>query len=455
LKALVTLALCAIALLAGSRAVTPAPSEARQGIEIRSNVAASRFPNGVSFTLFTASNADITAVRLRYRILPDSANISGRPMCTTGMVVNCSLTVGGSAQAFLVPGVDIVYSWEIEDAAGGRLETPQERITYEDDRFQWLSTTEGVVTAYYYSGTDESNLSLLRTANETINRIGTLVGTRVDFPVKLWIYATANDMRPAILSARRISPNANNPTTLGEVVYSDTALVSRDTQALDIVRHEVTHIVMRQAFKGALTDPPAWLDEGLAVYSQNNLLPDEVQALELAIRRNRVLSITTLTSNTLTQTDTSLFYAQSWATVKYLIDTHGPEKFARFLAALRNETTNNAMRQVYSFDQSGLEDEWRKAVGLPPADASAPAAETSPTARSGTATPRPAATATPQARGQQPTAVPQRPSSRNTGGGDSNTTTLLVVGLVGLATAGLIGVGVYYYIYNARSRPGP
>ena len=363
-RALLALVVTA-AVAMGAGAASPPALEA-EGIQVVSQTAQSRFPGGVAFTIFLSSSAEINSVRLNYRILPDGAIVAGRPQCTTGTSINCSLTVGNSAQAFLVPGVDILYSWDIADAAGARLETPQARVTYQDDRFRWESMSSGVVTAYYYSGSDDANRSILNAAATTLERMSTLVGTRIDFPVKMWIYATARDMQPAILSQRGIRPNTSNPTTLGEVVFSDTALVSRDTLPLDIARHEITHVVMRQAMKGSLTDAPAWLDEGLAVYAQNQLLPDEISALELALRRNRPLSIFSLTSSTLTQTETSLFYAQAWSTVKFLIETYSPAKFTEFIAALRTDTTSNALMKVYGFNAEGLEDRWRQSVGLPP-----------------------------------------------------------------------------------------
>jgi len=441
-RALAVAALLGVILAAALVGLPPTPAAA-DGIEVQSQAAQNRFPDGVEFTVFVASGSEIASVRLRYQILPDGTTVFGRPQCTAGAAVNCSITVGGNASAFLVPGVDITYSWEIQDAAGQKLETPEARYTYRDDRFRWESMSEGNVTLYYYSGSEQSNRGLLRAARETIDRMSQIIGTTVDLPVKVWAYNSASEMRAAILSNRRIPPNANNPTTLGEVVYSDTALVSRDTQALDIVRHEVTHIVMRQATKGALGDPPAWLDEGTAVYAQNSLLPDETQALDLAIRRGRPLSIFSLSSSTLTQTDTSLFYAQAWSTVKYLIDAYGAAKFAQFIAAFRAETTNGALQKAYGLDQLGLENEWRRSVGLPQVTA-------------GSATPRsserPLPTIVPfGAGGEQgagPEATPVGPGQGDTKPGEANDggTGLgpAVIAGAAIAAAALLGGGALY-----------
>ena len=102
-----------------------------------------------------------------------------------------------------------------------------------------------------------------------------LLGTHVGFPVKVYLYDSAEDMRPAALSATE-SPE-EGVITLGEVFFSDTAVVSFDVRPQDILRHELAHIVIRQALKGPFGDLPAWLDEGTAVYAQSELLSNEKQ----------------------------------------------------------------------------------------------------------------------------------------------------------------------------------
>ena len=439
--AIILLALVALALFARSPTAAPARAE---GIDIKAQTVQNRFPDGVMFTIFVTSTADINDVRLQYRVLPDGANVSAKPTCTTGSAVNCTFAVGATASAFMVPGVEILYSWQIKDSAGNSIETPQASATYEDDRFSWESISDGNVTVYFYSGSDQSNRSILTTARETIDRMSSLLKTTVDFPVKVWSYETASQMRPAILSNRRIPPNASNPTTLGEVVYSDTALVSRDSQPLDIVRHEVSHIVMRRASKGSLGDAPAWVDEGFAVYSQNRLLPDETTALDLAIRRNRVLPIFSLSSSTLTQTDTSLFYAQSWSTVKFLIDTYGPDKFAQFIAAFRSNGTDGALKAAYGFDQLGLENQWRKSVGLPEVTSQGGGTGAGAAGAIPTIVPFGA-----QGSGSGAAATPESGGAGQTqaNGSDSGGSDGLVIGigaLTAVVVLGLLGAGVYF-----------
>jgi hypothetical protein len=345
---------------------TPAASA---DIEIRSVAANNQFPDGIRFSLFMDSDSEITEVRLRYRILPGDINASVLPNCTGGN--SCDVLVGSTRDSYMVPGAEVVYFWEVTNADGESVKTDEQTVTYEDDRFEWNELTDGNLTVHYYFGDEETQRTVLNIAQETIERFEQLERTTIDFPVKIWVYQTATEMAPAVASRRGAGPN-DSVRTLGEVGADDTALISRDTDFLNIVRHELTHVVTNHATAHHLADLPTWINEGLSVYAQNNLLPSEEAAFELAIRRDAVLPITSLGAAARGSAgDVSVFYAESGSIIAFMVDVLGQEKFGDFLDALAEDTVDGALETVYGFDTLGLENEWRKAVGLPEVDAAA------------------------------------------------------------------------------------
>ncbi len=354
--------LMTLALIAASGLPAGAPTASAE-IEIRSEAARNQFPDGIRFSLFMFSDAEITEVRLRYRILPGGVNASVIPNCTGG--TSCNALIGSTRDSYMVPGAEVVYSWELNDSSGAQLTTEDQTVTYEDTRFDWLELTEGGLTVYYYFGDEDTQRIVLRVAQETIERFEQLERTMIDFPIKVWVYRTAADMAPAIASRRGSGPD-NSVRTLGEVGADDTALVSRDTDFLNIVRHELAHVVTNRATQHHLADVPTWLNEGLSGYAQNDLLPSEARALDLAIRRNTVLPITSLGAAARGNAgDVSIFYAQSGSIVTFMVEVLGEQRFGDFLDALAFDTIDGALMDVYGFDRLGLENEWRKAVGLP------------------------------------------------------------------------------------------
>ena len=157
-------------------------------------------------------------------------------------------------------------------------------------------------------------------------------------------------------------------------MYSDTAMVSADVATLDITRHEVAHIVTREATKGPFGIPD-WMNEGII-----RLLADRARSRattprsQAAIRSDNVLSMPELNSSASGRAASTvgLYYGQAGSMVKYLVDTYGDEKFAELLRTFKEGSTpDKAFQTVYGFDQLGLENEWRESVGLDPRTASA------------------------------------------------------------------------------------
>jgi hypothetical protein len=352
--------------LSGWQAGRPALGQAQQGIDVHSQEASNDFPKGIIFKLDFESEEPAKEVRFHYAIAPDGSQAYGVPECTGTTSVQCTFDLKSTPDNFLIPGVEITYFWEITDQAGRTVETAHDRCMYQDDRFHWKSLSEDGLTVWFYAGSESDMRSLLSVGQDTLTRMGSLLGTEVDFPVKVFVYDSAEDMQPVLL-AGQISPE-HGVITLGEVVVSDTAVVARDVSPSDILRHELSHIVLRTAVKGPFSDLPAWLEEGVAVYGQSQPLPDMTSALEAAIKSNQPFTIRSLSSASVGASggSVSLFYGESYSVVRFLIDEYGEQKFRDLLAAFREgNRTDDALMQVYGFDQDGLENAWRQSVGLP------------------------------------------------------------------------------------------
>lgn len=343
-------------------AILATPSAHSQtGITVTDSSARNDFPNGLVFSV-TVEGADIDEVRLAYEIAPDGVRATALPECTAGTVSTCQYVLAGGQRALLIPGAEVTYFWEIT-SGGETIETEPQVIDYMDTRFTWQTLSEGNLTVWWYAGDEDEARGILTAGRESLDSIGALLQAPVDFPVKIFYYETASDMQPAI-----ISDAGQGVITLGEVVYSDTAMVSADSSPGEITRHEIAHVVVREALRGPF-DVPVWLNEGTAVYAQIQPLANQLQAVESAIRSNTVLSVRSLSSSSsgATGSRVSLFYGQSWSVVNFLIETYGEEKFAELFANFRGgNSTAGALEEVYGFDQDGLENEWRASVGLPP-----------------------------------------------------------------------------------------
>ncbi len=113
------------------------------------------------------------------------------------------------------------------------------------------------------------------------------------------------------------------------------------------------------------TTVPAWLNEGLAVWSERNTRIAYQMALDSWLREREAPSLRTLISFPRDHRSNFTAYLQGWSVVRYLMDTHGREKFQALFRALP-EGEEAALQQVYGLSVDGLDAAWRESVGLQP-----------------------------------------------------------------------------------------
>ena len=337
-------------------------------VTVTINRVESIFPEGLLFNFAASSASMITDVRLRYEIQERGRGVIStvQPDFEPSDSISLSYTLDGNSppRIYIQPGAVIDYFWELKVAGGETFTTEVVTTSYEDIRFEWKTISGGVVNVHYYADSEDMAVAMLEAAGETLEEMEALLGAKVDFSVQVWLYASPDDMRPAFpLRSERFDSQV---LTLGARVADETILVLGSRDALDTFRHELTHVITFVAGEGDFGSLPAWLDEGSAVYAQNN--PGAFKtALDRAVSRGNVLSLPSMTSPTGNPAAVNLFYGQSWSIVSYLVDTFGAEKFAKLFSTLKGGSTiDDALLSLYGFDQSSLEDQWRGSVGLPP-----------------------------------------------------------------------------------------
>ena len=350
----------------------PSAVGAQSAPEIVDGGVTNLFPDGMEFAVSVSSDSPIEDLRLRYTVLPDGTAAIGQPEFDEGTTVETIFTLAGNnpPKIYLSPGTVIEYYWDATDADGDESRSETQTFFYDDARFDWEIVSGDGVTIYYYAGSEGDAEEMHAVALESILEMSALLQTEVPFEVEVWIYDSTDDMRPALQA--RSETYESQITTAGVRVASNTVLVLGNA-SFDTLRHELTHVVTKQAGESAFGALPAWLDEGTAVLGQS--APGGFgSAIEGAISRGNVLSVREVSSYPGDPDKVSLFYGQGWSLVSYLIDEYGEEQFAALFAEVKSgKRIENALQAVYGFGQDGLEDEWRAANGLPPRVTPAPA----------------------------------------------------------------------------------
>jgi hypothetical protein len=406
------------------------------------------YPRNLTFTLSARSDSEITDVSLHYAIAGRRTSALGKPdEFTPGTRVDTKVTVQVNSAAGYIPvGSAFRWHWEVLTADGATTSQPEQEFFYLPPGQAWESV-EGEFMAVYYHGNQRALATEYLEAGEaTYQKVGQDLFniTLQQVPINVILFANEREMDPARPGAGAGSFDAA-VTTCGTKVSNDIVLVIPQscgtTDRTDTLRHELGHILNQTAGEGSLGKLPSWLDEGTAVYAQSTPGNGYLGAFQSAARRNQLIPFAQMGTPSGDASKVNLFYGQSYAMVRYLIDKGGPPQYAEFFATIkRGSRFDEALKQVYGFDLAGFEEEFRAAAG------SAPSANptAAPTQRPQQQQPTAAPTARPQQRQPTPapTAAPAASSDSDDDGFDRT-----VLGLVGASVLFAL-VAVFFYLVS-------
>ncbi|HLF04196.1 MAG TPA: peptidase MA family metallohydrolase [Dehalococcoidia bacterium] len=354
------------------------------GIQVTSQGAESQFPDQMRFYLTARSPDEINEVRLFFKKSGQVSSAYRAVEFTPGITVNGQTLIRlGLGDAYLPPGAELQYYFELRDRGQRVLRTPTQTFLYEDTRLQWRSITGGLITVYYSGGVTEARAkAVLEASQESMTRMLPVLGIQPTRPLRIVAYGSYQDMRGALpFRARAVQEQL---VTEGQAFTDERVLLvlASGSGIRGITAHEFSHLLVAEAAGTAIQRVPAWLNEGLAEYANPEPMPSYDQYLRRAIQDGKLQPLWHLIVFGGTPEDIIIAYGHSSSVVEYLITTHGEAKIAEVMRALKTTLDiDRALEQVYGFDQYGLDSAWRKSMGLqpsPPRQTAQPPTATSP-----------------------------------------------------------------------------
>lgn len=363
----------------------------------------SRFPDGLHFDVSITSAEEIVEARLRFRVLGEQVSRNAPLEFEPSRNVSAQLLVRtDTAPRYIPPGAEIEFSVEVTGAGGVVTESEPQRFVFLDPRHEWTRIDAPGVYLHYYGGQEGRARRALEAAQETLERMGALMGIDETGTLRLTVYNSIGDMRRALPPRSQVQEGVL--VTEG-VSFGDTGVVlllGGNPEVEGVAAHETVHFLMRFAVGRGANVVPAWLNEGLAEYAN----PFPSRSFQTIFSRrlydNTLLPLTSLTSPPGRPEDNLLMYGQSESVVTYMVETYGAEPLQALLVRLgEGDTIDEALTAAYGFDRTGLEHEWRTSIGAPPLAATP--------SRSALPTPIPRPTLVPFGVGGTPPPEPTQP----------------------------------------------
>ena len=363
-----------MALMLSISLLTITPAFASPALSVTTNEIILNFPESATFRASFTSDVEMTSVVLEYGNEQQTCGevvAKAFPQFTPGKTVDAEWTWEMRQSGSLPPGAQIWWRWRVTDANGRETVTETQTSTWLDDTHPWQTMNNGeFLRLYWYEGDAAFANDLSQAASNGLRFNETQSGLKAEAPIDIYIYASTDDLKEAILY---------EPSWTGGQAFPDQNIVILGISPYDLewgrdaIAHELTHVLVGHLTFSCLGDVPTWLNEGLAVYSEGELDPASQSQLEDAIRDDTLLTVRSLSSGFSEVSDKAyLSYSQSYSVTKFLIETHGQEKMTSLLVSLRDGVTiDEALMQTYGFNIDGLETAWRQAIGARPPPVSA------------------------------------------------------------------------------------
>lgn len=149
------------------------------------------------------------------------------------------------------------------------------------------------------------------------------------------------------------------------VLKSPRAIRSSRVQLEKTFIHELTHILLGQAFSGH-APVPRWLNEGIALYLAREWEIDRVFAMTHAVLTGSLIPLVELTHAFPEDREKrERAYCQSFYLIAFLISQHGTEQFRNFIRLYSQEKVlEDVLITIYGMNLYELERRWHRMLKM-------------------------------------------------------------------------------------------
>ena len=366
----ILMALTLTALAAPWLARAPALVQAEGDVKVVEATAESNFPDGILFRVAAESPGVIDEARVFFKKADQTGRSAYRSFeFEPGESVDGETLVSTSGSGgYFPPGTKITYHFEVRDQAGGVARTDETEFVYIDNRFDWLTVSDELITVYYYSEyVEERARDILEAARQTMDNMVKVLGIAPTEPLRIVTYNNYRHMSTALPFR---SAAVNQDLRAQGMAFTDERVLlihGFDPTVTGTVSHEFIHLLVAEAAGGTAAAIPSWLNEGLAEYGNIDQTDDYDAALRYGIYTRRIRPLWYLRSFTGEPEDILIAYGQGKSVVNFMVQRWGEHRISQLFDVVRQtQDIDTALLRVYGVDQYGMDTEWRLALGLEP-----------------------------------------------------------------------------------------
>ena len=280
--------------------------------------------------------------------------------------LDLKFTIPTGGTKYYPPGTEFDIHFELLDRDGEVHSTAPFTVEYLDPRITWRRVSNGPVTAIYHGISDNQARDLVDHAVSVLPVIAATIGVDEPPSIKAVLFDSVRQATPYFPP---VSKTATDRQFFAGFAMSEYGLFVMAAPSRGIFVHEMTHLVVAEAEKSPLgRDAPSWLNEGLAVYFQND---GDASSLERRLvgpaRQGNLIPVKNMNRIPGRRDEISVFYPQSGHFVAYLLARYGHERVAALLGHLDDgQEISDAFVSAYGESLYDVENDWRSTLGAGP-----------------------------------------------------------------------------------------
>lgn len=210
--------------------------------------------------------------------------------------------------------------------------------------------------SYDVQGNADFGDDILQILEEAYNKVGSLLNRYPEARVPVLIY-TQKQFKDLLKG-----PEWSGGVYDGKIRLPMGGITKMTPGVKAVLYHEYAHAVIFELTRG---NCPMWLNEGIAEYFGRTQLPVSLEALNIAARQGKLLTVEQLEKSfsSLSRRDAAVAYDQSYAFVDFLVTAYGWHKINDLLQSLaKGMPTDQAFTVAfsdYSLNYTAIINEWQ------------------------------------------------------------------------------------------------
>ena len=228
----------------------------------------------------------------------------------------------------------------------------------------WESVESPHFRVYYKEGTVDP-VSILQIAEDFYAELPQLTSRMPAGMIDIWVCDTQKEFQTSVHAPiQDWAVGCAFPLSRRIVILNPKHIALAKLQLVQVLRHEIAHVLFGQCTRKTVREIPLWFIEGIAIYFAEEWVPSRHETLLRHIFSRSILPLQELErSFPRTQAGADLAYAESQDTVRWLVEVKGRDVLFSLIAELHaGSNFSTAFETVVGWDLATFDILWRESL---------------------------------------------------------------------------------------------